>query len=539
MACQYSSLVAPTEPPAAQRASRWIGGAAPSLDLESTCSLESWDWSTYTTPILTEDMNIAYGQSTALLESDMMLFQMDAAQYSDVQATTTQCTGCCLHDHLRTSGLHQDAQTTARTRPLYSTVLASTPGSIAMAPHHTGPHLASEQCSIVRTGASTREPNRGTDFSTVTSMGTARSRQKRGTYRCSHEGCEQHFVRQCDLKKHKRRKHAAVAERKHVCWECGRRFLYPKDLKRHARALHAQAQDPEASAGKVVSDTAARGIQEPGARQPTDFDLATEDLAVPYPAMGPTVGAPSDEDEALLRRFLENPAHEPSNAGSLATFEEVLPPSPADIVDTMELYPGLVVEPDCPATSRTPPFTVSRSVLADAVAFVRGDPLPRHESPASLLLWGFNQHASPDESFFQDEFPGMHFYQDSFTPGFGHAHEPIHRLDITCRSSVHPNRWRTRRRLRNPRTRLQCTPRGPRGQRRFSFPFLVLTVNISLARCCHGNILTAGFLLARYTHWFTLTAEFALVAIFYLVRLRGLTRSCFFYGRCGSFVLSR
>lgn len=70
--------------------------------------------------------------------------------------------------------------------------------------------------------------------------------------------------------------------------------------------------------------------------------------------------------------------------------------------DDVELYPGLVVEddkePKLPGSGLCPSYTVSRGVLSDAVALVRGDRFYTSSyTPASLTNWGF-QEASSDLS---------------------------------------------------------------------------------------------------------------------------------------------
>lgn len=45
-------------------------------------------------------------------------------------------------------------------------------------------------------------------------------------------------------------------------------------------------------------------------------------------------------------------------------------------IDNLELYPGLVAEeskPPIPGAGLCPGYTISRAILADAVALVRGD----------------------------------------------------------------------------------------------------------------------------------------------------------------------
>lgn len=68
--------------------------------------------------------------------------------------------------------------------------------------------------------------------------------------------------------------------------------------------------------------------------------------------------------------------------------------------DDVELYPGLVVEddkePKLPGSGLCPSYTVSRGVLSDAVALVRGDRFyTTAYTPALLTNWGF-QEASSD-----------------------------------------------------------------------------------------------------------------------------------------------
>lgn len=64
--------------------------------------------------------------------------------------------------------------------------------------------------------------------------------------------------------------------------------------------------------------------------------------------------------------------------------------------DYVELAPGLVVE-DCkdpyePGSGLCPGYTISRTILADAVALVRGDRFYTIDfTPATLTNWGFNQ----------------------------------------------------------------------------------------------------------------------------------------------------
>lgn len=71
-------------------------------------------------------------------------------------------------------------------------------------------------------------------------------------------------------------------------------------------------------------------------------------------------------------------------------------------VDYVEMYPGLVAEdakePMEPGSGLCPGYTISRAILADAVALSRGDRFYTVDySPANLTSWGFNQVKSdPD-----------------------------------------------------------------------------------------------------------------------------------------------
>lgn len=67
-----------------------------------------------------------------------------------------------------------------------------------------------------------------------------------------------------------------------------------------------------------------------------------------------------------------------------------------DHPDNVELYPGLVVEdgkdPMVPGSGLCPSYTVSRAVLSDAVALVRGDRFyTTGYTPQSLTNWGFSE----------------------------------------------------------------------------------------------------------------------------------------------------
>jgi hypothetical protein len=65
-----------------------------------------------------------------------------------------------------------------------------------------------------------------------------------------------------------------------------------------------------------------------------------------------------------------------------------------DHPDKVEIYPGIVVEDAkkamAPGSGLTPPYTVSRAVLADAVALVRGDRFYTTDyNPRTLTNWGY------------------------------------------------------------------------------------------------------------------------------------------------------
>lgn len=66
-----------------------------------------------------------------------------------------------------------------------------------------------------------------------------------------------------------------------------------------------------------------------------------------------------------------------------------------DHPDKVEIYPGIVVEDAkqamAPGSGLTPPYTVSRAVLSDAVALVRGDRFYTHDyNPRTLTNWGYS-----------------------------------------------------------------------------------------------------------------------------------------------------
>lgn len=65
-----------------------------------------------------------------------------------------------------------------------------------------------------------------------------------------------------------------------------------------------------------------------------------------------------------------------------------------DHPDKVEIYPGIVVEdgkqPMASGSGLCPPYTVSRAVLSDAVALVRGDRFYTHDyNPRTLTNWGY------------------------------------------------------------------------------------------------------------------------------------------------------
>jgi cytochrome P450 len=100
--------------------------------------------------------------------------------------------------------------------------------------------------------------------------------------------------------------------------------------------------------------------------------------------------------------------------------------------DHVELYPGLVAEqpkePLVPGSGLTPSFTVSRAVLSDAVALVRGDRFYTVDyHPKKLTNWGYS-HVAKDLHIDN----GCVFYKlilDAFPDHFGtnsvYAHYPM------------------------------------------------------------------------------------------------------------------
>jgi Animal haem peroxidase len=67
-----------------------------------------------------------------------------------------------------------------------------------------------------------------------------------------------------------------------------------------------------------------------------------------------------------------------------------------DAPDSVELYPGLAVEkakpPKAPGSGLCVNFTISRAILSDAVALVRGDRFYTVDyTPRNLTNWGFTE----------------------------------------------------------------------------------------------------------------------------------------------------
>ncbi|KAF2470788.1 heme peroxidase [Lindgomyces ingoldianus] len=103
-----------------------------------------------------------------------------------------------------------------------------------------------------------------------------------------------------------------------------------------------------------------------------------------------------------------------------------------DTPDKVEIYPGIVVEdakiPLCPGSGLTPSYTVSRAVLSDAVALVRGDRFYTIDyNPRNLTNWGYHEvdpdvgvdHGCMFYKLFLNAFP-KHFQQNSI-----YAHYPL------------------------------------------------------------------------------------------------------------------
>ncbi|KAK3070710.1 hypothetical protein LTR53_009992, partial [Teratosphaeriaceae sp. CCFEE 6253] len=103
-----------------------------------------------------------------------------------------------------------------------------------------------------------------------------------------------------------------------------------------------------------------------------------------------------------------------------------------DTPDNVELYPGLVIEdakrPTLPGSGLCPGYTVSRGVLSDAVALVRGDRFyTTNYTPAALTNWGY-QESSSDVAIDN----GCVFYKlfqralpDSYDPASIYTHYPF------------------------------------------------------------------------------------------------------------------
>jgi hypothetical protein len=103
-----------------------------------------------------------------------------------------------------------------------------------------------------------------------------------------------------------------------------------------------------------------------------------------------------------------------------------------DHPDKVEIYPGIVVEdakkPMAPGSGLCPGYTVSRAVLSDAVALVRGDRFyTKDYNPSTLSNWGYRLVDSDTDidngcvfyKLFQTAFP-KHFKQNSV-----YSHYPL------------------------------------------------------------------------------------------------------------------
>jgi hypothetical protein len=103
-----------------------------------------------------------------------------------------------------------------------------------------------------------------------------------------------------------------------------------------------------------------------------------------------------------------------------------------DHPDKVEIYPGIVVEdakqPMAPGSGLCPGYTVSRAVLSDAVALVRGDRFyTKDYNPSTLTNWGYRLVDSDTDidngcvfhKLFQTAFP-KHFKQNSV-----YSHYPL------------------------------------------------------------------------------------------------------------------
>ena len=94
-----------------------------------------------------------------------------------------------------------------------------------------------------------------------------------------------------------------------------------------------------------------------------------------------------------------------------------------DHPDFVELYPGLVVEeakrPEKPGSGLCPSYTVSRAILSDAVALVRGDRFYTVDyTPKNLTNWGFN------EANYNDGVDQGHVFYKLFLRAFPHHFKP-------------------------------------------------------------------------------------------------------------------
>ena len=103
-----------------------------------------------------------------------------------------------------------------------------------------------------------------------------------------------------------------------------------------------------------------------------------------------------------------------------------------DHPDFVELYPGLVVEeakrPEKPGSGLCPSYTVSRAVLSDAVALVRGDRFYTVDyTPKNLTHWGYNEvnyNVGVDQGHvFYKLF--LRAFPNHFKPNSVYAHFPL------------------------------------------------------------------------------------------------------------------
>jgi linoleate 8R-lipoxygenase/9,12-octadecadienoate 8-hydroperoxide 8R-isomerase len=103
-----------------------------------------------------------------------------------------------------------------------------------------------------------------------------------------------------------------------------------------------------------------------------------------------------------------------------------------DHPDYVELYPGLVTEPakkpTVPGSGLCPSYTVSRAVLSDAVALVRGDRFYTIDyHPKKLTNWGFAEAASDvsiDNGCVAYKL-FLHAFPNHFKPNSIYAHYPL------------------------------------------------------------------------------------------------------------------